>query len=176
MSEPTISDSGLLTRAGEEVWETTVLGMTWLKVGDGRGGEKDISIGGTIGQRLRIKTEDRIINQEICINKSQDPFTNGSLVRVDADQSEDPRTASPDALSVAQMEEIFNLPPAEFSDRIDIMGELSLRRMKDMAEGVDATASQIRKIKALIEERYPLGGAMPIYDELKAIGSVHQGA
>lgn len=175
MSEPTINEAGLLTRAGEEVWETTVLGMVWLKVGDGRGGEKDVSVGGTVGQRLRIKTEDRIINQEVCINRDQDPFTNGTLVRVDADQMEDPRTASPDALSVEAMQEIFNLGPAEFSERIDTLGELSLRRMKDMAEGVDATASQIRKVKELIEARYPLGGHMPIYDELKAIGSVAQG-
>jgi hypothetical protein len=169
------SETRVMTRPGEEVWETTVEGMTWLQIADGRGGVRDVSIGGTVGQRLRILTEDRVINQEVCINKDQDPFTNGSLVRIDADQNEDPLTSSPDALSIPAMEEMFNQTGPDFLASLQPLGELSLRRMKDMAERVDATASQTRMINEIIQERYPLGGAMPIYDELKAIGNVAQG-
>ena len=43
-------DKTLMTRPGEEIWETTVEGMTWLKVADGRGGVKDVSVVGVSGQ------------------------------------------------------------------------------------------------------------------------------
>ena len=155
-------------RAGEEIWETTISGRVWVETTNEKGAPRMVSVGGREGARLRITTEDREIAQERIINRDLDPFVNGSLVRVDADQQNDERTKSVDALSTEQLIQVFSKTGKAFQTKVDGLGELTVRRMMDIAEQVDATNSQINYLRKSIEERWPIGGDTPTYREMQA--------
>lgn len=154
-------------RAGEEIWETTVTGRVWVETTNDRGQPRAMSVGGRAGARLRISAEDREIAQERIINRELDPFTNGSLIRVDSDQQSDERTKSTDALNTEQLVEVFAKTGKAFQAKVDGFNELTVRRLLDMAEDVDATNSQINYLKKSIEERWPVGGDTPTYREMQ---------
>lgn len=159
----------MLTRPGEEVWELTVSGTVWVEVTNDRGKPTPLRVGGKPGARLRISTEDRVIVQERVVDPEADPFTNGMLVRIDADQQADSKTASVDALTTEDLMKIFSKSGRAFQSAVDKLGQLSVRRMTEMAEDVDATASQISYLKEQLETRWPLGGDTPTYRELTGV-------
>lgn len=154
-------------RAGEEVWETTTSGRVWVEVTNERGQPRAVSAGGRTGARLRITVEDRELVQERIINREQDPFVNGMLVRVDADQQADPRTKSPDALNTEQLMKVFSKTGKTFNSMVDSFSEVTVRRMLEMAEDVDATNSQISYLRQVIDDRYHIGGDTPTYREMQ---------
>lgn len=159
----------LLTRPGEEVWETTIPGRIWLEATNDRGKPVPLSVGGRPGARLRISTEDRIIAQERIIDREFDPFVNGMLTRIDADQQQDEKTKSADALSTEDLLKIFSYSSRRFQTAVDQLGQVSVRRMLEMAETVDATASQTSYLKKAIDERWPIGGDTATYREIKGL-------
>lgn len=130
-------------RDGEEIWETTTAGTVWVLVTDDRGKEKSVSVGGAQGQRLRIKSLDREINQDAIMEDGSDPFTNGLLKRIDADQQLDPGTKSDQVLDTEQLMDIFKASGNAFQAKVKKLNELNFRRLYDMAEAADASASQI---------------------------------
>lgn len=159
-------------REGEEIWETTTPGTVWVTVTDDRGKEKDISVGGQPGQRLRIKSLDREIVQDRILDDASDPFTNGLLKRVDADQNLDEATASDQALTTEDLEAIFLKTGNAFQAAVRKLNELNVRRLREVAEALDAKASQISFLDEHIEANYRQGGDTPTYRELKGIGEV----
>jgi hypothetical protein len=158
------------TREGEELWDSTVPGTIWLIVADDKGRDKDVVVRGF--GRLRISPDDREICQEMVVDPQHDVFTNGSLVRVDADQNENPKTASPDALNTDALLEIFALSGSKFTEKVDSLNELTVRRLREVAEDVDATNSQIVHLDSVIAEKWAVGGDTPSYRELKGLGQV----
>src|SRR6185437_14101277 len=71
-------------REGEEIWETTTEGLVWVPIVDTRGREKQVKVGGRVGSRLRIATEDRELAEERLQDPLASAFRNGMLVRVDS--------------------------------------------------------------------------------------------
>lgn len=153
------------TEPDEEVWESQVPGRTWVETRDYDGRPRNINVVG-IGQRLRIRTPDRIRAQERLRNEALDPFKNGTLVRVDKPQAEDPMTDSPDALNGEELAACFALDLDDFREYVDSLGEVNLRRLKKMAPEIDASLNQTKFIDELIAERYPIGGDTPTYREM----------
>lgn len=159
----------LLTREGEEIWELTVPGAVWVEVTNDRGKAVPLCVGGRPGARLRISTEDRIITQEQIVERELDPFVNGMLCRIDADQQDDEKTASVDALTTEDLMKVFSKSGRAFQAAVDKLNQTSVRRMNEMAEDVDATASQITYLKDSIATRWPIGGDTKVYREIKGL-------
>lgn len=160
------------TRPGEELWETTTPGTVWVTVTDDRGREKQISAGGRVGAPLRIKTLDREINQEAVYEVESDPFRNGLLRRLDADQNEDEGTASDQALSQEQLVKLFAKNGNAFRSAVDKLNEINIRRMRGMADDLDVTTAQLAYLNEIIEEKYRKHGDTRTYRELMGIGEV----
>lgn len=156
----------LMTREGEEIWELNVPGTVWVEVTNDRGRPVPLRVGGKQGARLRISTEDRVLNQERVVDPEVDPFTNGMLVRLDADQQQDEKTKSIDALTDSDLVRIFAKNGRAFQASVDKLNQLSVRRMSEMAATVDATSSQVAYLKESIERRWPIGGDTPTYREI----------
>lgn len=154
-------------REGEEIWETTTPGKVWVLTTDDRGKEKSVRVGGAVGQRLRIKSLDREINQDAILEDGSDPFTNGLLRRIDADQQQDPQTATEHVVTTEQLLEIFKSSGNAFQAKVKKLNELNFRRLREMAEAADATASQIAFL-AEHAANFRKEGDTPTYRELKA--------
>jgi hypothetical protein len=157
-------------RAGEEIWETLVPGRVWVAVTDDRGREKAISVGPKVGARLRIKSLDREVAQDAILNDDSDPFTNGLLRRVDADQQDEESTASEQVLTTEQLMDVFGRTGMAFQSAVKKLNELNVRRLREMAEALDAKASQIAFLDTFLEENFRAGGDTPTYRELKGVG------
>jgi hypothetical protein len=156
----------------EETWVTTGNGKVYVNTTNLEGRTISTEVGGRPDAILRITTYDRMRNQETCVDRVNDPFTNGMLVRMDADQQQDPTTKSPNALSKDQIEAAFLLSKVEFREMVAELGEYNVRRMLELVPEMDATQSQVDCLRETLESKWPIGGAMPIYDELKGLGQV----
>jgi len=155
--------------ADEEVWGMQVAGAVSLRVTQfnrfGQPVEASLTMGpNRQGQQFRIQKIDREENQARCMSKDHDPFLNGMLVRIDADQQEDPMTASTDALSTEQLLEIYDLDTKKFQARVKGLGELPMRRLAEVGESMDCSHLQITFVRDLIAERYSVGGPQTTMD------------
>lgn len=154
-------------RPDEEVWESCVKGRVWVEITDARGMPKVTSTLG-VGARLRITAEDRQRNQERIVDIQGDPFINGMLRRIDANQSEDPTTDSPQALADEDLKMVFTLEQAAFEEYVSELNELNVRRMKDMAP-VNASVLQDKFLDEQLQTRWPIGGDTPTYREMTGV-------
>lgn len=157
-------------REGEEIWETTTAGHVWVNKTDDRGRSKTERVGGKEGARLRIKTVDREIAQEE--GGERNAFDSGLLKRVDARAAEEPETQSAQALTTEELVVGFSKSGNAFQAYVNALSEINVRRMDDMAEAVDASASQINYLKRHIKEKYRVGGDTPTYKEMAERGDV----
>lgn len=147
----------------EEIWEVQVSGTIYLQVTThnryGQPMQSDLALGpNRVGHQFRITTEDRIWNQERVQDAQHDPFTNGMLVRCDADQSQDEDTASEHAVSAADLQQVFELHGKAFENAVQKFNEVVLRRLYDLGDALDATHKQQDYLAELIKERYGKGG------------------
>lgn len=153
----------LAQREGEEIWEMTVPGRVHVEITNHRGRPQDLTVRG-VGQRLRLSTTDREIAQERIRDTEHDPFANGMLRRIDSGERLEQK--SKDELSDEDLQEVFSITGDEFEAIVSNLSELNIRRMKGMAEAVDATSSQTAFLNKIIEERFPIGGTTPTYEEM----------
>jgi len=164
--------------ADEEIWAIQVQGSVSLRVTQfnrfGQPVEASLVIGpNRAGQQFRIQTVDREENQARCMEPAHDPFLNGMLVRIDADQQQDPSTASTDAMSTEQLLEIYDLDKDAFKVRVESLGELPLRRLAEVGESMDCSHLQIALVRDLIAERYSKGGPQATMDAEDHLGTEH---
>jgi hypothetical protein len=140
---------------GQEIWSLTTGGRVWVASVDSKGNEKAKSVHGR-GSRLRISTEDRELAQERTRDPKNDVFTNGTLVRIDADQNEIEETASPSALTDEQLLALLDKKqPAAFKKALDDLSEVAYRRMRTLVkDNEDVTASQQKVVQAVYDEKY----------------------
>lgn len=161
-------DMTIPARDGEEVWEMQLPGRVHIAVTNHLGRPADRTVQGK-GSRLRIGTLDRQLAEEMIRLPENNPFRNGTLVHLSGGPAP---VEDPNALSDSDLREIFAVHDGEFAELIASLTEVNVRRMKDMAKagkpkgGVDATVSQVQMIADLIEERWPIGGSTPTYDEM----------
>lgn len=160
------------TREGEEIWETTTDGTVWVSVTDDRGREKQISVGGRAGQRLRLKTLDREVNQEAIFDEEADPFRNGLLRRVDADQNSDEATATDQAFSPEQLAKLFAKNGNSFRASVDKLNEVNVRRMRALADDLEVSTAQLSYLEEVIEAKFRKHGDTKTYREMQAFGDV----
>jgi hypothetical protein len=159
MTPVTQKQLSLVAKDGEEVWTITTAARVWLqKTAYTRTGHpivQDFSIGPRkAGTQFKILTSDREMNQERTGQDGLDPFRNGLLVRVDADQQLDDSTASEDALSVDDLLVMFGKSGNAFVSAVKKLGDVPLRRAREMADAVDASASQVRALDEAIQVRF----------------------
>lgn len=144
-------------RPGEEVWEMCTGGAVWVTVTKDkvRGTTKELSVKGR-GSWLRISTEDRELAQERVRDAKNDPFTNGTLIRLDADQQEDEMTASNSALSDEQLLGLLaKKQGAVFKKALEDLSEISYRRLRTMLkDNGEVTATQQKAMQEVYDERY----------------------
>ena len=160
--------AALTAREGEEIWQTTTDGTVWVQTTDGRGGSREVSVGGRTGAVLRIKTLDREIAQEAIFDIDADPFRNGLLKRVDADQNENENTSTDQAYTTEELLKVFSKSGNAFQSFVNKLNEVNVRRMKDIADSVDATQSQVAYLEKVIEEKYRKHGDTRTYREMMA--------
>jgi NACalpha-BTF3-like transcription factor len=151
----------------EEIWEVQIPGTIYLQVTThnrhGQSMDADLALGpNKVGHQFRISDADRVMNQERIQDSINDPFTNGMLIRCDADQQADEDTASDQALSAADLTLIFDQHGAVFENAIRPLGEINLRRLLDIGSAMDASHKQIETLEELIRERYGKGGAQDL--------------
>lgn len=149
-----------------ETWEITTPGRVWLQTTTFSRHNtpiiKDVSLGpNKVGQKVKITAADREMNQERVAQVKDDPFRNGLLVRVDADQNLDPDTHSTDALTAQQLMDIFGKHGQPFRSAVEGLSEVPIRRLREMADAVDATVKQVSFLDELIEERYRITASQP---------------
>jgi hypothetical protein len=167
----------------DEVWETTTAGTVWVVIPDSRGDMRQIKVGGRRGARLRIATDDRVWNQERCVDEKHDPFTNGLLAQISGPKPEprpaitqDPEPNKVDqSLSTDKLVAMFAKHGNAFHSQVRGLNELNLRRLKELSAEVDASVKQVELIDQLLEAYKP-GGQQGIYAELQGIGSGMQPA
>lgn len=150
-------------RAGsEETWELTVPGRVHVQVLNHLGRPKNITVVGR-GRKLRISTLDRELAEERIVNRANNPFQNGMLVRIDKDA---PEPESPEAIGDDDLKQLFDSSDSEFEAVLADLGELNLRRLLTLAENSDkATVSQQSILKTQLDTRFPIGGTVPSYEE-----------
>ena len=151
----------------EERWECQIPGRVWVRVRDYDGRPRDVSVRG-IGSILRLNRDDRIRAQEAIPQATSDPFRNGMMLRLDADQQDDTDTASSDALSRTQLKDTFELELDDFREYVGTLGEVNVRRLKQMTSEVDASVNKTKFIDELIAERYSIGKDTPTYREMQS--------
>jgi hypothetical protein len=145
-----------------EIWESTIPGRVTLEIADAKGRTQTLTTLGK-GQRIRITTDDREIVEEGIVEAEHNPFKNGMLFRVDTGAHE----RSTEEISDAELAAIFDLGQDDFRSTVTALGQVNVRRLKNMVADVDASKSEIEFLDQLIEERWPLGGSMPSYDEMQ---------
>lgn len=146
-----------------EIWESTIPGRVSLTIENSQGRPQTISIIGK-GSRFRIAETDRELAEEVVRQKGNNPFRNGMLVRVDDGKGHAP---SPDELSDDDLKAIFTLDQSDFQATVRELGEVNVRRLKAMVVEVDASKSEMEFIDELIQEKWPIGGSMPTYEEMQ---------
>lgn len=145
-----------VVRAGFELWENMLPGTVWVEttLDEKKGTTRVIKVQGK-GSYLRLLTEDRRLTQERVLDKKNDPFVNGTLVRVDTDQQSDEETASDSAKSDLDLRALLTYKQVKkFTESIDQLSEVSLRRLKSLLDGDNATANQMTWVNDMIEAKF----------------------
>ena len=125
-----------------EIWESQVAGRTSFTVREGIN-QRDMTVKG-IGKRIRLTTDQREEIEEIISREHQNPFKNGTLLRVD---SEKKGANSVNELSDDDLRAIFQAEDDSFIETLDMLGEVNVQRIAGMIQEVNATASQIAAIE-----------------------------
>lgn len=166
MSTP--ASQGLRPSQNVEVWvmqtRSTVFleTMGWNRFGQPVG--KELKIGPNAqGREFHISREDREENQRRILDPKNDPFRNGTFLRQDAAQGEDPNTVSEDALSTEQLLAIADLDTVAFEARVKTLGEVPARRLLEIGSSMDVGHRKITFLEEMIRDRFqPLGRAQDL--------------
>lgn len=166
MSTTVVNQQGLVPQAGQELWKMETDAIVYLEIegktryGDSLG--KEFKVGpNRKGYEFIMKTADRIDCQRAIIDPAQDPFRNGTFSRVDADQQQDPNTASEQAITTEQIIDMLDQPLAQFEDSIGRLEEVPIRRVLETAIAMDVSHQKITLLEDVIKDRYAKGAAQP---------------
>lgn len=159
-----------------EVWEAQTPAAVWVYQRDPRAstGYKMVRVGGpNASKRLRITKDDREFTQEQILdeNRHHDPFTNGSLKRIDAKNP----TANLGIVTDEDLEAFLEFDNAVFEEAVrDIDSELTVRRLKDLVEQ-RGTVPQHEILREVIEEKWKVGGTQKTVQEMIDAGEAAGG-
>lgn len=147
-------------REGEEVWENTLRSDVWVGLPAVKVGGEPRSVLLRQGQRLRLTTDEREITQSSRSSEKKDIFRNGVLRRVDVDNHKevDPEYQEGQALTDEDLVRFLEEKKGPgFKGALADLNDLNLRRLKDVVEDENssATQSQRKNVLELFEERFP---------------------
>lgn len=148
-----------------ETWEHMVAGETWITRFDRFGNVLPQKLQGK-GRTFQVTPEERRAHEGKCAHPSLNPYRNGRCVPVKLVDSA-PETAelkaNPDAMTETAMKALFNSQIATFNKKVGaITNVLTLQRLLEVAEEVDAKSSQIKTIQARIEAIQPDNGPVKV--------------
>lgn len=153
-----------------ETWEIQTPGAVWIYVWESRlkqHVQKQLSAKGT--KRVNLTVEEREYNEALIPdeNAALNPFTNGTLAKLVEGEPED------GSLTDEALVKILNLK-SRYKAKVDAFAqdELTLQRLKALAEGGNGTIEQVAYIKDLIEKNFPVGGSQKAYREMVAQGEI----
>lgn len=149
-------------KPGEEIWELNVPGRVHVEVTNHLGHPTNRTVAGK-GSRLRISTMDRELAEEQIRNAEHNPFRNGMLMPVGGSADRDAAQLSDEDLASL----FTDAKDKEFDEILSGLSEVNVRRMAAMAQPVDASLSQSAMIKEQIENRWPIGGTTPTWEEMQ---------
>lgn len=170
MTRPVVSEEDRVV----ETWESEIAGTVWVWLYDRRDDKyiKQAVGGRSASRRLHITRDDRKYNQELVPpeNRQHDPFTNGALRLVEAmtrDETLDMRYH----LTDEDLKAFFEVRDDElFLEAVQALeSELVMRRLEAVAEK-EGTVSQYEAVKALVRDRYPIGGTQRTVREMIEAG------
>jgi hypothetical protein len=140
-----------------EIWKSAINGTIGVLKFDRRGELVEEIV--RKGQKLTISTNERIINSERASSETLDFFKNGMLTPVRLlDDAEDAAeiASNPNLMSEDELRDLFKVHWKVFESKIAaISNEITLNRLKAIADEVDATVRQLRVIDARLEELNP---------------------
>jgi hypothetical protein len=152
---------------GQETWEATTDGTTWVQVKDPRvaGGWRGQKVGGKSRKKLNISVEEREFNQELIPeeNAHHDPFQNGLLVRIHPKAVED---RGVNELDDEQLKEILAVDDDDlFEATVEaIDSEVIVRRLAELGKK-GTTYARLQVILDIIEKRYSVGKTSRVVQE-----------
>lgn len=152
----------LKAKPGEEIWQINVLGTVNLLITkrdrNGNIVDGELSIGpNRLGHQFKITTADREENQMRVYDDKLDPFRNGMLVRIDADQQAEETTQSEHALSTDDLTKILEKHGQPFQSTVRALSELNARRLLALAHALDASAKQVEFLEDHVREAFTAG-------------------
>lgn len=131
-----------------ETWETTVETNIYLRKTDQRGREIPLSVGGRVGAKLVISTEDRVLNQDLVADAQWDPFTNGMLMPVRVSEE---GLRNSNMLTRDDLVGLLAKSGASFKKAVSqIDSVVTLQRLHALAKDLDAKPSQMAVIEAAL--------------------------
>lgn len=142
-------------RPGEEVWQNTNRGKVWYMITDSRGRDRYMSVPG--GQQFRITTSDRELNSGNIFDVKQDPFLNGTLLRID-ERAEAEKPAEFDdeqALTDEALTALLTKSGNSFQAAVKKLNERNVRRLAAIIDaGAEATTAQAAFMADYVRKTY----------------------
>lgn len=148
-----------------ETWEATTAGGVWVLQVDSRGVEKPRRIKGKPGFRFRVTTRDREASGARFYESAQDPFQNGTFVRVDKPKDkvveEIPGYDVEQALTDPDLLKLFGASGNAFQAKVRKLNQRNVRRLAALAEENPelVSSAQEKFLEQHIIENYRPGGA-----------------
>lgn len=147
-----------MTKSGMELWENTTEANAVVKVKGAGGILRDERVEGR--RKLHITPEDRRINQEACMDKKNDVFTNGMLIPVrlidPADEAE--FAANPNLMTEADMTALVKGHAGTFAKRLkEVTNVLLVKRWIEIAKESDASFKRIEALEGRLNQLRPTG-------------------
>lgn len=133
-----------------ETWKSAVPGRIWLKTSKdaSKGTFGNVNVKG-VDSILRIKTSDRLLNQENVRSPEFDPFINGRLVPVKAEQFDGPVF---DDAKITEM--LATRVGPKLRELLMDTPETVLKRIQDKIDQFDVTVSKKKMIDEVAHDRF----------------------
>jgi hypothetical protein len=139
-----------------ESWKSNIPGRIYLKQINSQGHVHDVVV--HPGKAVHLTPQERHMNQEMAASKDQDVFANGfmSPIRL-IENSEEAAAiaANPNLMTESDMRALFKNTRGFNARLTEISNVLTLQRMIELADEVDASLRQVSAIQARIVELTP---------------------
>ena len=153
-----------MSESKSETWQTTTAGGVWIFQVDHRGVEKPRRIKGKAGFRFRCTAADREASGARFYDPKDDPFLNGTFVRVgmepEAVAEELPGYDVEQALTDPDLIKVFASSGNAFQAKVRKLNERNVRRLAALAEDNPdlVSSAQEKFLEQYIIENYRPGG------------------
>jgi hypothetical protein len=140
-----------------ELWQSAIPGSIVIRKFNQQGILSEENV--PAGRKIQLTPKERRINQELCASDDLDVFQNGMLTPVrllDSEPETETLKANSNAMSETHMRALFKSQLPTFTKKInEVSNVITLRRLLEVAEEVDASLRQVKVINERIAEMSP---------------------